>query len=71
MKKISILILCVAVFVGCVAAKPQTPGGKKIVAKSGRPLPVIGVSIDSNYDNRLDHVLKGYKIGRASCRERV
>lgn len=56
------VIFTVLFAIGCVSSKPSTPGGKRIAGKAGRTLPYIGISIDSNYDARLDHVLKGYKL---------
>ncbi|QQR80039.1 MAG: hypothetical protein IPJ69_11965 [Deltaproteobacteria bacterium] len=62
MKKITLLLVVLALQISCVAVNPKAAPPKKIHGKAGRPLPYFSLTIDSNYEPQLDHVVKGYKL---------
>ncbi len=47
---------------GCVPVTKNSKSPGKIQGAAGRVLPYYSISIDANYDNRLDQVFPGYKL---------
>jgi hypothetical protein len=63
LKKFFILILIASVAVGCVRAKPrQAKRPSKVEGQAGRTITPHSISIDANYDPRLDNLIPGYKL---------
>lgn len=67
MKQRILLISLLVFVVACVPVRP--PSGKankkipsKIEGEAGRTLPIFSISIDANYDDRLDNLIYGYKL---------
>ncbi len=53
-----VLLLSLA---GCVTVQPGKKQ-RKVEGQAGRVIDSIGLLIDANYDPRLDHVIRGYKV---------
>ena len=66
MKKIfPVLAVILALSVGCFPGRGATPKKKrqtKVEGLAGRVIPGLGLTIDANYDPRLDNVVAGYKL---------
>lgn len=64
-KKIFVAVLCVLFAAGCFPGRSATPKKKrqtKIEGQAGRVIPGLGLTVDANYEPRLDNVIAGYKL---------
>ena len=62
MKRCLTILLLASLFLSaCVTVAPRKYA-KKIVGQTGRNLPHYGVSVDANYDPRLDDLISPYKL---------
>jgi hypothetical protein len=66
LKTVFVFSLCFAV-AGCVTVNPHKKhknknSSSKIEGQAGRTIPFYSVSIDADYDPRLDNLIVGYKI---------
>jgi hypothetical protein len=66
MKKYVLILLCAALSLAAVSCVPSRSSQPKKSAKvegyAGRMIPSHSLSIDANYDPRLDHLVAGHKL---------
>jgi hypothetical protein len=57
------VLLSLFVAAGCFRVKPQqAKRSGKIEGQAGRMIPFYSLSVDANYDPRLDNLIPGYKL---------
>lgn len=63
-KTVLLLVVFAVAFSACVPFKGKAKPKKneKIQAVAGRIIPTYSISIDANYDPRLDNLIAGYKL---------
>ena len=62
--KQTIAICLVLSTIGCMPfrSNPNSKQKQKIEGQAGRIIPAVSLSIDGNYESRLDNVITGYKL---------
>lgn len=58
--KYGVIVLILMLTFGCVTVQSGRKTSAKVEGQAGRALPGVGLSIDANYDSRLDQVIPGF-----------
>ncbi len=64
----TLLLLVFLIADGCVTVKPDKKGPAKIEGTAGRTIQSYGLSVDADYEPRLDELIAGYKLLPVSLR---